>query len=94
MANRLWMFNPGCATEPCCKENDPVNTPCCTGLVPKRLYLSDGFGEVEMVYNGPRPVSLGTHNSATLQAFAEASHHGLNLGEFRHGVRSRYRWCT
>ncbi len=60
MANRLWMFNPGCATEPCCKKNDPVNTPCCTGLVPTTLYLSDGFGEVGMIYNGPRPVSLGT----------------------------------
>ncbi len=39
---------------------DPVNTPCCTGPVPLTLYLTDGYGEVPLIYNGPRPVSLGT----------------------------------
>jgi hypothetical protein len=61
MANRLWMFNPGCSTDDCC-EDEPNPTPCCTGLVPNTIYLNDGFGEVPMVYNGPRPVSIGTAN--------------------------------
>jgi hypothetical protein len=59
MADRLWQFNPGCATEPCCDEENPTD-PCCTGSMPSTLYITDNFGEVELIYNGPRPVSLGT----------------------------------
>jgi hypothetical protein len=28
-----------------------------------------------------------------LQPLAEATHHGLDLGEFRHGAATRYRWA-
>jgi hypothetical protein len=28
--------------------------------MPTSIYLDDGFGEVEMIYDGPRPVSIGT----------------------------------
>jgi hypothetical protein len=56
MANRLWLGNPGCSTEPCCDTEDPVNDPCCVGIAPTTLYLNDGFGEVPLIYNGPRPI--------------------------------------
>jgi hypothetical protein len=57
--DRLWAFNPGCPEEDCCGD-EPVNTPCCAGLIPLELTLTDGFGDVPMIYNGPRPVSIGT----------------------------------
>ena len=55
MANRrLWMFNPGGATIPCCDEEEPV-TPCCgpdcasiAGDSP--LYLNDVNGTHEMTW--------------------------------------------
>lgn len=49
----------------CCPGEDVPLTPCCGGVVtaggnvPTTLYIDDGFGLVEMIYNGPRPVSLG-----------------------------------
>jgi hypothetical protein len=59
MPDRLFMFNAGCPEEDCCGD-EPVNTPCCAGLIPLELTLTDGFGDVPMIYNGPRPVSIGT----------------------------------
>jgi hypothetical protein len=34
----------------------------------------------------------GPHDDTALQALLEATHHGLDLGEFRHGGAARYRW--
>jgi hypothetical protein len=31
------------------------------------------------------------HDDASLQPLAEATHYGLDLGEFRHGGAARYR---
>jgi hypothetical protein len=57
MPNRLWVGNPGCQPEPCCEEVvGPNPDPCCFGIAPTTLYLSDGFGTVPLVYNGPRPI--------------------------------------
>lgn len=60
-------FSPGCN---CCDEPD---TPCCgastsasateagttPGLIPTTLVFSDGFGDIPLTFNGPRPVSVG-----------------------------------
>ena len=37
-----------------------------------------------------RPVDLGVHDPTPLQPRLEASHHGLDLGEFRHRPSARY----
>src|SRR6185503_15530448 len=37
-----------------------------------------------------RAVGDGAHDDPTLQASLEAAHHGLDFGEFRHGVAARY----
>lgn len=58
MASRLWIGNPGCVTDDCC-VTEPPPTACCPDA-PTTLYLNDGIGEVEMIYDGPRPVTLGT----------------------------------
>src|SRR4051812_42379341 len=60
MADRVFMFNAGCASDPCCGGAPGVVTPCCTGLVSTTLYIFDGVGVGSLGYNGPRPVSLGT----------------------------------
>jgi hypothetical protein len=38
-----------------------------------------------------RPVRQRMHDRAALQPPAEATHHGLDFGEFRHGAAARYR---
>ena len=37
------------------------------------------------------PVCGGAHDDTAVQALLEATHHGLDLGEFRHGGEARYR---
>ena len=54
-------------------------------------------GQAGLQTLGQRPAQVGavrggTHDDAALQPFAEATHHGLDLGEFRHGGRTGYRW--
>ena len=46
---------------------------------------------------GQRPAQVGAmggraHDDTAFQPLLEATHHGLDLGEFRHWGVARYRW--
>ena len=65
--------------------------------LPRRRKPGDArAGEAALQTRGQRPAQIGSigdgaHDDAALQPFAEATHHGLDLGEFRHGGTAGYR---